>query len=328
MKARKLDRNPQFLFWGAVVGLLYGVLYRFFDRHFPNTQFFAVMTLGFVFLVPLAMGFVSVYIVERHEPHRVGFWMWFPWVPLISGVAISMLLLWEGAICVVMFLPIGIILASLGGLLGGALARTRTSRSSQNIIVGCVLMLPMLVTPLEQRLFMHNEVRHVETSVAIHASPEVVWRNIERVREIHPTELPQSWTNRIGFPAPVEATLSFEGVGGVRHATFAGGVLFIETVDVWELDRRLAFSIHAQTDQIPANTLDEHVRVGGQFFDVLRGEYAIEPLADGTVVLHLSSDHRLSTDFNWYAQLWTDATMRDIQSSILKVIQNRCERPM
>ena len=71
---------------------------------------------------------------------------------------------------------------------------------------------------------------------------------------------------------------SHEGVGGVRHATFAGGVLFIETVDVWQPDRRLAFSIHAETTQIPAATLDEHVRVGGEFFNVLRGEYVIEDL--------------------------------------------------
>ena len=32
----------------------------------------------------------------------------------------------------------------------------------------------------------------------------------------------------------VEATWSREGVGGVRHASFAGGVVFVETVTVWE----------------------------------------------------------------------------------------------
>jgi hypothetical protein len=51
----------------------------------------------------------------------------------------------------------------------------------------------------------------------------------------------------------------------------------------------------------------------------------IEALLDGVVRLHLSSDHRLSTDFNWYARLWTDAIMRDIQTTILQVIRSRCE---
>ena len=142
---------------------------------------------------------------------------------------------------------------------------------------------------------------------------------------IAPEELPFSWSHRIGFPSPLEATLSFEGVGGVRHATFEGGVLFIENVDTWEPERRIAFSIHAQTDLIPPTTLDEHVRVGGPFFDVLRGEYTIEPLTNGATRLHLASRHRISTDFNWYARFWTDAVMGDLQETILSVIQKRCE---
>ena len=112
----------------------------------------------------------------------------------------------------------------------------------------------------------------------------------------------------------------------MRHATFARGVLFIENVDVWEPGHRLAFSIHAQTEQIPRTTLDEHVRIGGPYFDVLRGEYVLEPLPNGVTRLHLYSQQRLSTDFNWYAQLWTGAIMRDLQNGILYVIKNRCEK--
>jgi hypothetical protein len=71
--------------------------------------------------------------------------------------------------------------------------------------------------------------------------------------------------------------------------------------------------------------LDEHVTVGGDFFDVLRGEYTLEPLPHGTTRLHLESQHRVSTDFNWYAHLWTDAIMADLQNTILLVVKNRCE---
>jgi hypothetical protein len=41
--------------------------------------------------------------------------------------------------------------------------------------------------------------------------------------------------------------------------------------------------------------------------------------------LRLVSRHRLSTDFNWYARLWSDAVMRDVQKSILQVVRKRCE---
>jgi hypothetical protein len=136
-----------------------------------------------------------------------------------------------------------------------------------------------------------------------------------------------SWTHRVGFPRPIEATLSYEGVGGIRHATFERGVLFIETVTAWEPEHRLAFSIRADSTNIPPTTFDEHVTIGGRYFDVLNGEYRLEPLGNGDILLHLTSEQRLSTDFNGYAGLWTDAVMQSLQTSILQVIQHRCELP-
>ena len=93
----------------------------------------------------------------------------------------------------------------------------------------------------------------------------------------------------------------------------------------WEPEHRLAFSIRPQTAQIPNTTLDQHVTVGGPYFDVLRGEYRIESLANGKVRLHLTSWQRVSTDFNWYAHLWTDAVMSDLQKRILHVVRQRAE---
>src|SRR5204862_6156859 len=125
----------------------------------------------------------------------------------------------------------------------------------------------------EHRLQASTDIRSVEASVDIHAPAETLWRNIERVRSIDRAELPRSWNRSIGFPRPMEATLSHEGVGGVRRATFAGNILFVETIDVWDPERRLGFSIRANSSSIPPTTLDEHVTVGGAYFDVLHGEY-------------------------------------------------------
>ena len=169
------------------------------------------------------------------------------------------------------------------------------------------------------------QVRTVETTVAIHASSAVIWRNIERVPAIQPREIRPAWTHTVGFPLPVEATLDHEGVGGERHTSFDRGLLFIETITEWEPEKRIAFSIAAATAHIPPTTLDEHVTIGGRYFDVLNGEYWLEPRADGTILLHLSSQERLSTDFNAYAALWSDAVMKDLQGSILEVVKHRCE---
>jgi hypothetical protein len=220
------------------------------------------------------------------------------------------------------------ILASVGGLLGGVAARLIRSNRAKRVTMACVMALPLVTAPWEKPVLYRLDEREVENVIEIKASPEVIWRNIASVRAIRPEELPPSWSHRIGFPNPVEATLSHEGVGGVRHATFTGGLYFLETVDIWDPERRLAFTIAAQTDLIPPTTLDEHVRVGGPYFDALRGEYRLEPLGNGTTRLHLSSRHRVSTDFNWYAHLWTDAIMSDLQKRILVVIRQRCETEM
>jgi hypothetical protein len=325
MPAGAIDAEQKLFLMGGSVGLVYGILIRLGSYFFPHSNIFSVMTLGFLLLVPFAMGFISVYLVERRRAQTISLWLFLPWVPVFGGTVATMLVYWEGMICAVLFLPVGLLLASCGGLIAGLIARSKSSRTTKNLALGCVLALPLMVTPWEGKILSQNELRSVDTSILIHASSEVVWRNIERVRGIKSNELPRSWSHQIGFPAPVEATLSFEGIGGVRHASFAGGVMFIETVDAWEPNHVLAFSIHAQTDQIPKATLDDHVRVGGKFFDVLRGEYVIETLPNGEVRLHLSSKHRLTTDFNWYARQWTDAIMRDIQTTILQVIRNRCE---
>jgi hypothetical protein len=317
-------RNRKLLLAGSAVGLGYGLLIRFGTQlHWPRWT--SVMSLAFLVFLPFAMGFLTIFFVERRAPQPIWIWLLLPWVPVLGASFATIIAFWEGFICVIMYAPIGLVCASFGGLLAGLVIRIPRSLMTKNACLAVVVFLPFVTTSWVQKLLTRRDLRKVENVIVIHAPPSIIWENIERVPQIRREELPHSWSHGIGFPSPVEATLSFEGAGSVRHATFERGVLFIENVDLWEPRHRLGFSIHAQTDQIPPTSLDEHVRVGGPFFDVLRGEYTLEPLPDGTTRLHLASQHRISTDFNWYAHLWTDAVMADIQQTILHVVQQRCE---
>src|SRR5262249_33140499 len=147
------------------------------------------------------------------------------------------------------------------------------------------------------------------------------------VREITPTELSSGLYHRLGFPRPLSATIDGAGVGAIRRARFHGGVLFLETVNLWEPERALGFRIQAQRDSIPPSTLDPHVTVGGPYFDVVQGTYRIMPAgATDRVRLELASELRVSTHFNWYATLWADRIMASIQRAILQVERDRAER--
>jgi len=307
----------------AAIGAAYGLSLRLLAAWHSGFALILVMSCGFIFFMPFALGCISVYIDELQRPRKVWTWIFMPWLPMVAALMVLLLVMLEGLICIVMLLPVGLLLASLGGVAGGMSARFVRSQRARRVTMTCIALLPLLAHPWEKQALYQWETRRVESAIDIQASPELIWRNIERVPAIRGEELPPSWAHAVGFPDPVEATLSHEGVGGVRNASFTGGVLFIETVDVWEPGRRLGFTIAAQP--IPPKTLDEHVTVGGEYFDVLRGEYQLETLAPGVIRLHLSSQHRVSTDFNWYAHFWTDAVMSDVQKRILRVIQQRCQ---
>jgi hypothetical protein len=71
--------------------------------------------------------------------------------------------------------------------------------------------------------------------------------------------------------------------------------------------------------------MDEHMIVGGEYFNVLRGTYEIEDLGGGECLLKLTSDHVAISHVNFYADSWGRILMRDIQNRILEVIRKRCE---
>jgi hypothetical protein len=127
----------------------------------------------------------------------------------------------------------------------------------------------------------------------------------------------------LGFPKPVAATLSRLGVGGVRRATFEGGVVFLESITDWEPERLLRFTIDPVL--VPSTTLDPHVTIGGPYFDVLTGTYELHPLPNGQTRLVLRSEYRVSTAFNLYSEWWAGRIMRSVQQNILAVLRERSE---
>lgn len=331
-----LNRPWKIVVLGSLLGAAYALVTRFVfgldlfrsDGH----PVFGVMSAAFIFVMPFALGFLSMMFVEPGLPGGVlgvvTRWIFVPWGASVAFLVGCLIFRLEGLICVVLLLPVLLVLSTLGGLLA-ALVRPgllKTDRS-RRYAMAFVALLPFLAGPLESLRTVETEVRTVPTSIEIAADPATVWREIRSVPRITEAEQAVTLSHRLGFPRPVEAVLEGTGVGAVRYARFERGVLFIEKVTEWEENRRLSFSIAADTKSIPPTTFDEHVTIGGPYFDVLHGSYWIEPVAPGRVVLHLSSDQRLSTGFNFYSRWWTEMLMADLQNDILRIIKARCERP-
>ena len=299
---------------GGAMAFAYGVL----ARVLADRQMLVVMSVSFFFVVPMVIGFLTV---RRHPAPSARFKFFGPWVPMLAVIGTLVAMKLEGWICVVMALPVLLLFASIGGYVGAPMARAGRGA------LPAVMLFPFLLSPLESRI--PEPERRVATvpTMDIDAPPSAVWPLIASVDTIRPEERRPALFLRMGFPRPVAATLSHEGVGGVRIATFEGGLRFTETVTVWEPGRRLRFTIRANGDEIPPTTLDQHVQLGGRYFDVLTGEYELVPLDGGRRTrLVLWSEHRMNTHFNPYAAWWADRVMRSIQLNIQHVHKQRAER--
>jgi hypothetical protein len=302
-------------FIGVLSGVAYGLAARFvFD--FPRTGgAFGVMTVGFLFIVPVAIGYLTVRpLREPSLPVAI----FAPWLACALVILGSLVGGFEGAICIVFASPIMLILSSLGGIFAGS----RMSRSSATL--PAIIVLPWIVMGTESRSALPTRFVTTTTSIEINAPPAIVWPLVVSVDSIRPDERHPALFSTIGFPQPIAAALSHPGIGGVRTASFERGVVFKEVVMAWEPEKRIKFTIDAST--VPVAALDEHVSIGGPFFDVLTGTYELHPLPGARTLLVLTSEHRVSTRFNFYAIFWANRVMSSIQQNILHVLRDRAER--
>jgi hypothetical protein len=300
-------------------GVAYGVVSRLWFEG-DRLAGYGAMTFAFVVLVPMAVGYIAVAFAPGGA-RRMRTAVLLPAVTAVACLAFVLACGLEGTICVILIAPVFLLFAAAGGLLAGAMRRQ--SRRTYASGVATMLLLPYAAAPLEGRLPLPDARRTVVARVVIHADAATVWDNVVRPTGIRPEENQTRLAHRIGFPHPVSATLSKEGLGGSRYAIFERGVMLRETVTEWVPERRMAFTIDPAN--IPSKALDEHVTVGGPFFDVLDGSYEIVPLDSGRVELRLTTTHRLSTHFNLYAGFWTDLLMRQIQENLLHVVRTRSE---
>lgn len=319
--------NPRLLRVLLIVGMaaVYGILCRILFALEPAEGLLAIVSIAFIYTMPVSLGALVCYLgYKLDQPGR--FWA-FAAPPLTMALLLvgSLLFEIEAAICVVVAAPVVLPFALLGGWLMG-LILDRRREGGGRVHIAAFLLLPFAVGPIEEQWEAPHETRRMVNQIEIAATPETIWRHIAEVPAISREEIPGQWIYWLGFPRPIAATLDRHEVGGKRHATFEGDVSFYEVVTVWEPGEKLAFTIKADPEFIPQTAFDEHIIVGGRFYDVLDGIYEIEPIEGARCRLHLTSTHRLSTRFNAYAGWWSEWVMNQIQESILEVIRDRCER--
>lgn len=302
--------------YAILVRMVFGMRLKTWD------DYFQVMSTTFLFLLPTIIGALTVYLSSQEKAKSIAYRIFTPWVPVLLFLFLTLAWGIEGWACWIMILPVFLLAASIGGLFGGYL---KTYKKNDRLNISLLVLLPFLVGPIESIIETIPATYKAYTYIDIDAPAEKIWNNVTRVKEI-PVEQDKGYLTRmLGFPRPVKAELNFEGVGAYREAIFTKGLVFHETVTEYEDNKKMVFSIKAYPHEIPSTTLDEHVVIGGDYFDVLDGTYELEKLPNGLHRLHLYSHFKMNTTFNFYAGWWGKWIMKDIQNNILQVEKKRSE---
>lgn len=287
-------------------------------------DFVKVMSITFFFCLPVGVGVLTMVFSDIEKVKKRSYRGLMPWVPIMVFFVLTLALFIEGWACWVMALPVFMVLSSVGGEIGGYF-KLRNKKKSDRLNVSLALLLPVVMMPIEDAVKLTPANYQAYTYIDIQASPQTIWNHVLRVREISTQEDKGTLTNFLGFPRPLKAELNYAGVGGSRQAIFTRGLVFKEVVTKYSHEKEMQFTINANSYEIPSATLDKHLLIGGDYFNVLDGTYVLQALNNNTCRLHLYSHFTVNTSFNFYAGIWTTWIMKDIQNNILQVVQHRCE---
>lgn len=308
------------MFSGLPIALIYALIVRLTFTTKEFSTLFATMTCGFLFLVPLAIGALTIRLAPDKYRKSVPYAIFMPWTSIFIVSFGSGVLYFEAFICILMALPIFLFFSSLGGY--WFREKNSSSPASQNTMLGIILLAPYLVTPFEMKLPTNDSYRIVKNEIRINAPAEIVWKNIIHIPYIDPNDQQYSVFHSFGIPRLQEAKLTQDGLGGVRTTFFENGLAFTETITFWDENHSINFSISPNSQ---SNAPAPFNMIGNKYLAVTEMNYWIEQIDQNNVILHLSSQHRVTTHFNSYAGLWTSVMLEDVQAYALRIIKNRSE---
>ena len=306
--------------WPILIGTLIGIGLRvsFFGN--PGDPFNAMMA-SFAMLAPLVIGAVTVVSAERVARRTWWYYFWAASSANALCAVIALLVTIEGIICIFLAVPLFVLLGGISGLITGFLCRLVIKPSGSLYAIAVV---PLLLGGLEQHLPLPQSILSEERVLFIPAPKEVVWHQLMTARDIQPTEMNEAWMYRIGVPLPESAVTEQRDGSLVRHIVMGKSIHFDQVAVEWIPEYRVRWQNRFTDDSFPPGALDDHVRIGGTYFDVLDTEYTLTAVHGGTqlrAILH----YRVSTNFNWYVQPIASFLVGNFEEAALRFYGRRAE---
>lgn len=282
-----------------------------------------LVSISYAFVLPLVVGSIPILFSTKEQLLSYRSLIIFPWAAIFLFGLLAFTLKLEGIICLVIIVAPFILLGTLAAFI---IRLVRLHYRGPKTPLYATLLLPLLFLLIEQNVTPTDTYQTVSTSIEINAPQPLAWENIKNVKNITPQEIQAHFIHLINVPKPVTGHVDKEGPDATRYISWDKGIHFKFDIQEWKEGQGFSYQVNLDEHSIPPNTLDEHVMVGGKYFDVVTGSYALKELTPGKCLLTLTSTYRISTTFNTYCTLWADFLLDDLHQMILEVIKNRSEK--
>lgn len=311
---------PYSLWAPLLAGVAAGLVLRFLFKGAAGSNWSA-MAGAFIYLSPLVVGALTVYVAETQERRSWGYYLRAPFVANCLYVLGTLLINVEGLICALIIIPMFALLGALGGLIMGVVCRM-THWPKQTLYGFAAL--PLVFGALGDYLPQPTVLSSVQRSAVVHATPQQVWEHLNHATDIRPEEFGATWAARIGVPMPRSGVTHITPSGRVRVTQWDKAVHFDEPISDWQVGRYLRWTYRFAPTSFPPHALDDHVMIGGHYFDLHDTSFTLTPVAGGTrleVVVH----YRVTTQFNFYADRVAQLLIGDMLETDLTFYKQRSE---
>ena len=305
--------------WPLLAGALLGVLLRLIFSGDPG-KVYSAMGGAFIYLAPVAVGGLTVYLAETTKRRTWSYYFVAGAMANLFFVLGTMLILIEGLICAVIILPMFMLQGGCAGLLMGTLCRwTKWPRHA----VGGFAALPILLASLVPQEPAVPVIGTLERSVQIAAPPAQVWKQLMHTPNIRPGEVGSAWLYKIGVPLPESGETRKAPEGLVRSVVMGSAIHFEQVATDWQENQHVRWTYRFTEDSFPPQALDDHVAIGGHYFDIIDTTYTLTPLDASATELRVQFRYRVSTDFNWYADAVARLLIGNFEEVILGFYRQR-----
>ena len=125
-------------------------------------------------------------------------------------------------------------------------------------------------------------------------------------------------------PLPLAGVVEESPDGPVRKIRMGKNVHYDQIFTEIQEHRYVHFTYRLYPDSFPPHALDDHVVVGGYYFDIRDTSYRLTPVGEGTE-LTIRMGYRVTTQFNWYAETLARYLLGNFEHTILDFYRIRSE---